>query len=454
MVPTRSSAAVAALLITVTTGLVGVILHRWIGTPRPPRVSEWRATLTRPQGGDSLNPMRTAYELARSGERVDLYREVIERDRRRFQYSTAGLLPLAVWDAGCSRVRSCKPDDVVTMFWGLSVLSLAGAVVLTGLLGSASEAQEYRSEVRSTMPAAAGVGLAVCFYPLIRAFPIGQVQLMLDALVLLLIWSWRPGKRVLCGILAGSVAIYKPQYALLLVWGMVGGEYRFALGMAGSIMVLVITSVWLFGLTPYVDYAEFLVWLGSSGHAFFANQSVNGFLNRALHTEPWFVFNHRDPAPHNVFVTIGTLLSSILLVTCLVGWQCRRRGRGAGRLELGIALLTVTLAAPVAWEHHFGFLPGVFVVSLRATRTTRQRLWWVAGYVLTAELFLYSLHTSLANNVVLSTLFIGAVLLLGLLYRLSAISSTGRLEDSGRTRSHPRESRPPADRSGPATRRA
>ena len=277
------------------------------------------------------------------------------------------------------------------------------------------------------MLAAAGGGLAVCFYPLIRAFPLGQVQLALDALILLVIWLWRPGRRGLCAILAGVVAIHKPQYVVLLVWGIVAREYRFVVAMAGSIVVLVAASIWLFGVTPYIDYVSFLAWLGSRGHAYFSNQSVNGVLNRALGTEPWFVFNHLDPAPYNRLVTIGTLVSSIVLVTCLVVWEYRRRKRGAGRLELGIALLTVTLASPVAWAHHFGFLPGIFVVSLLATRTTAQRGWWVLCYALTADLFLYSFRTSLANDVFLSTLFVGAVLLLGLLYRLSVTQDDARL---------------------------
>ena len=370
--------------------------------------------------------MRTAYELAKSGQQVNLYQEVIERHRMRFQYSTAALLPLALWDAACSRVRFCQPHHVVSMFWRISILSLVAVVLLTGLLAVQSEAHEHQSELPRTMLAAFGVGLALCFYPLIRALPLGQVQLELDALVLLMTWSWRPGRRVLCGILAGLVAIYKPQYALLLGWGIVGGEYRFAVAMAGSIMVLVVASIGLFGLTPYVDYLDFLAWLGSRGHAFFSNQSVNGVLNRALDTESWFIFNHVDPAPYNRLVTMGTLLSTILLVMCLLVWQYRCRRRGVGHLELGIALLTLTLAAPVAWAHHFGFLPAIFVVSLRATHTTFQRGWWIVCYALTAELFLYSVRMSFANNVLVSALFIGAALLLGLLYRLSATQQEAR----------------------------
>jgi len=374
-----------------------------------------------------LVPIRLAYELAKSGRRINVYQEVIERHRLRFQYSTAALLPLALWDAVCSRVRFCQPHHVNTMFWGISILSLVAVVLLTGLLGFQSENDEHQSErPRAILAAASGIGLALCFYPLIRALPLGQVQLELDALVVLLIWSWRPGTRVLGGILAGLVAIYKPQYALLLVWGIVGAEYRFAIAMAGSIMVLVVASIGLFGLTPYLDYLDFLAWLGSRGHAFFSNQSVNGVLNRALDTESWFVFNHVDAAPYNRLVTMGTLLSTILLVMCLMVWQYRCRRRGVGPLELGIALLTLTIASPVAWAHHFGFLPAMFVVSLWATHTTFQRGWWIVCYALTAELFFYSVRMSFVNNVLVSALFIGAVLFLGLLYRLSAMQQEAR----------------------------
>src|SRR5262245_8062764 len=102
----RSSTASLALIVSLALSGVAAVSHALAGTAQSERLVAWKIVLTREQGSDSLWPMRSAYELASSDQRVNIYNEVIARRQVRFQYSTAALLPLALWDAACQRIPS------------------------------------------------------------------------------------------------------------------------------------------------------------------------------------------------------------------------------------------------------------------------------------------------------------------------------------------------------------
>jgi hypothetical protein len=195
-------------------------------------------------------------------------------------------------------------------------------------------------------------------------------------------------------------------------------EYRFARFLVGTVVGLIAVSIPLFGIKIYADFLSFLVSMGSRGHAYGPNQSPNGFLNRLRLDGSWFQVDPLKFAPYDPVVATLTTIVGAALIGAMLYWCWKRRP--ARRLSLALALVSITLAAPVAWEHHFGFLPAVFALVLPYLRTPLQRGLWVGAYVLGADEFHLSGSTSLWNNLLFSTLLLGTVLLLALLYRTAA----------------------------------
>ena len=78
----------------------------------------------------------------------------------------------------------------------------------------------------------------------------------------------------------------------------------------------------------------------------------------------------------------------------------------------------VTLASPVAWEHHYGILFPVFAVLLAGSMGNRRRLVWVmVAYVLASNYVpVAKLLAPTVFNVALSHLFVSALIVMILLH--------------------------------------
>jgi hypothetical protein len=87
-------------------------------------------------------------------------------------------------------------------------------------------------------------------------------------------------------------------------------------------------------------------------------------------------------------------------------------GRGVSSVfDFLAAALTFTIASPIAWEHHYGILPVVYVATLflllnqeRSTRRSAQLVMLTASFLITAHWFGGS------------WMLFGALVLLGLIY--------------------------------------
>jgi hypothetical protein len=259
------------------------------------------------------------------------------------------------------------------------------------------------------------------FYPMLKGHALGQVQvfmnLALGAALLLLLrrpaWS---------GVLVGLCCLLKPQGLVFLLWGLPRRRWRFLAGLVGTVAVGELLAVALYGLEVHAQYVHHLQALAQQGEAFWPNQSVNGVLNRLLQTgDPISWAPAAFPRFHPV-VRWGTVLSStLLLVAALVP---PRRTVTATALELDFAamLAVLTIASPIAWEHHYGsFLPLFALLLAVLAAQPRWPRWsgWalgvsfvlVANAVLRPEWFFGNPLVGLFD----SHLWLGAMVLVGLL---------------------------------------
>lgn len=401
--------------------------------------------LVLPSGSDSWGPMASAYHDVREGR--DMYRVFFEGIDR-FQYPpTALLLHEAVPGALAVTQEDLRPGTSFNRWasW-LSrlcvIASIAAAVAL--LQAAAGRFQGVKLSGRDrAVTAAAFTGCALLFNPLLYPHALGQVQVVVNLLLILALLTWVLGAPAWAGLLVGMCALVKPQYALLLLWALVARQWRFAaaMGMTGAAGLML--SLMAFGLKPHLQYLEVLQFLSRHGESFWANQSVNGLMHRLLHNGDAREF--AGFPPYNRLVHLATVASSlaILAVTVLALKTARRPSSGrAGHgdtLAFGAFLAATTLASPVAWEHHYGFFIGLAALLLPALVLSPRgggpaRLFFAAAFVAMASVFKHP--NFLFGGGVLSTvlamhLYWGGLVVLVLLIVEARRSAPERLQPLG-----------------------
>lgn len=383
----------------------------------------WR-TLRREGSDDSWVGMSIALDYAQSPHRTPLYTEVFFQRHVKFQYPPSALLVLAgmrLVDPVRIRVHDAYPGPWPSLNGALSkafvvLMALATAALLEVCLRRSEVFTGCRRLV--AVRAALVVAFTLTFYPVVKAFSLGNIQVWLNSLLALSLLSWALGWKPAAGLLTGLVCLVKPQYGLLLLWAGVRREWRYVVAGTATVVLGLAVSLTLFGWADHVDFLRVVSYVSQHGEAYHPNQSMNGLLNRLANVEsPRLDLRFDDHAfpPFNAWVYVGTLITSAAILLPALFWRARGEQR---LLDLCTMVVSVTLASPIAWEHHYGVLLPVFAVVLASALPRRG---WVAGlalsYVLVSTYFAATrlLAPSLLN-VAQSYRFAGAALLLGLLY--------------------------------------
>jgi alpha-1,2-mannosyltransferase len=173
-----------------------------------------------------------------------------------------------------------------------------------------------------------------------------------------------------------------------------------------------------YGFANHLEYFKVLRFIALHGEAYWPNQSVNGLLNRLLDNGDPLHFDRYSFPPYHAVVYFGTLISSLAIVMIAL-WPAR--GRSADSLDLAIALLGATLAAPVAWEHHYGILLPIFALAtpivLQRSASKLRSVLLLASYLMVANALLRPtwLLGDPMRELLASHLFFGALLLFAIL---------------------------------------
>lgn len=377
-------------------------------------------------GADSWLPMSQAWAYLGTGASASVYDYVYEDLGNKFQYPLTSLFPIEI-------VQAVLRGDVVR-FGPLNLLSWL-AVWGTALFVVLIFEQACREHLDARLFGAASsfdgvaragvvVALSVTFYPLVRAFTIGQVQTWIDLAFAAMVWLWMKGRPVPAGFVAGLIFMVKPQLGLLLIWAALRRQWGFATALAGVAGSAFLAAVALYGIGQNRAFVSFMAFAGRRGESYWPNQSVNGILNRLLSNGPNATFRVDGAAvfpPYDPAVYAGTVISSLLLIGFALLW---RRGEhdAAGAIDLMIAGLTFTMASPIAWEHHYGVLLPMYAALLPALLRWpvfgRGTLAWLgASYVLTSNVFYITVYAAdTPFTPVQAYLFAGALVVLASLY--------------------------------------
>jgi alpha-1,2-mannosyltransferase len=377
---------------------------------------------------DSWGIMSISLEYARGTHDVPLYSEIFFNRHLKFQYPPSSLLAIAgmLWMAGPEGVRTteCKVFDFPTLndilgwlFILMSALTTAALLEL-GLRGRLTDDTRGLRLMRGALV----IGFALTFYPVVKAYTLGQIQVWLNGMFGLALLAWVTGWKRASGVLIGLMCLVKPHYGLFLLWGALRREWRFTVASATAMMVGLAISVAAFGLANHLDYLNVLWYLPQHGEAFYPNHSFNGLLNRLMSLEDPFsfqnlVFIDLDFPPFEPLVYGGTLITSLIILSAAL---LRRGTEGDGdrKFDFCTMALSTTMASPIAWEHHYGIMLPIFGVMLAAVIADRRRLiWLLVCYVLVSNFFHFTnLLAFTPFNVAQSYLLAAAVVVLLMLH--------------------------------------
>jgi hypothetical protein len=227
----------------------------------------------------------------------------------------------------------------------------------------------------------------------------------------------------------------KPQYAILLIWSLLRRHWRFVAGFSAAVFPLGFVSLALFGWDNHMRYIGVIREIAKVGESFWANQSVNGFVNRLIGNGDPVNFSPVEFAPYHPLVHSITIATSLLILG-LALYRGKSAAGGDSTLDLAVMIAAATMASPIAWEHHYGaFLP-LFALALPACLKLPSSR--ISGLVLGASFLAVSVAVLAPDQFfspkwrgwAASHLFFGAILLFGLLIHLRRMSGVGATADS------------------------
>nr|WP_281366504.1 glycosyltransferase 87 family protein [Nocardioides thalensis] len=279
---------------------------------------------------------------------------------------------IAVGEVG-RRVRGPGPRDPASSGLGRSAARRRSVVARFFGRGAGASSRNRPEGAGSRDPgwacrpssAAAVVGVAaacVVLEPVWLTLAFGQVNLLL---MLLVVVDLLVPDRRWAGVLVGLAAGIKLTPLVFVVMLVLVGRRTAAGRAVGAFLVTVAVGFVVLPGTAWVFWSEAISDPGRvGGPAYAGNQSVYGALARLLDGEP----------PRVLWVAVAGVLAVGVLVVAARVWRSGDRVLGTG-----LAGLSMLVASPISWTHHWvwALLVGVALVA----RSWRWGLAWAAVFV-------------------------------------------------------------------------
>ncbi|AWU96136.1 UbiA family prenyltransferase [Azospirillum ramasamyi] len=414
----------AMLFVVLTTGLLGLALHRGGHASNLTDIQNL-FVLENPDliPVDSWDPMIAALNWLHEHPGDNVYEGVFFQQRIKFQYPVTSLPPLEAMQA--FGVLDLFTFQRINLLFVLA--TAAGMAILMLELAAWLRLPGVRED-RITQVLLGGFGFAatLCFYPVLKAFSLGQVQVWLNAAFVFACIALLRDRRVLCGALLGASTLMKPQMSLFLAWAVLRGDWRMAAGWAAVVVPGVAVATLLYGFAPMIDYLDVLLFIGRHGESYHVNQTVNGLVNRLLYNGNNLDWSADAFAPYHPAVHIATQLSGIAFFVFGLLW--RRRERGPDRVvAFAVAGICFTAGSPVAWVHHYGILLPAFALAFLVLlepgvkRPAGAFALLATAFFLAGNLLFWPVNALAATplNILQSYLFFATLMLLGMVFVLA-----------------------------------
>lgn len=388
-----------------------------------------RRVVTGAMGADSWAPMHAALKAAGAPGKGGIYQQIFFEHQVKFQYPPSSLLPVAALDwirgpASRERQRDRLLNGVTRIAYFLTVAATVALLDLR-LRSEARRSGRALGRGQRSLAAVGAAGMGILFYPLVKGVTLGQIQIWIDLLFVLALLFWLSRREGAAGVALGLTVWLKPQYGLILLWGLLRRRWRFASAFAVTAIVGTVWAILVYGFAEHLDYLKVLSVLARHGESYFPNNSVNGLLHRWAGIGNPEVPNAFTGAsflpPYVPWIYVVTLATSIAILA-LGLWRARGAGEVASAADLGAMTLAATMASPIAWSHHYGILAPLLALLFASWWGGSRRVpggWLLVAYLLAANCFAFTLRFADSPwNFLESHLYGGAWIVLVLLMRL------------------------------------
>ena len=400
-----------ALLLALNLIVLGAVAC--VTAPHGWKDTGWRQTwlLLQVKGQeDSWKVMGHALDYLNAATDRPVYTEMLHHQGIKFYYAPTSLIPFAtlrqvIAQTSLSQKRGFAILGIALVF---SISAAVGAI-LARELGGRLDAEIFALSIVAT----------ITFYPVVWGFTLGQNQIWIDALFVFAFLAWLTGRRAVSGVLVGLMCLIKPHYGLFVLWAGIRREWCFAGTLLATLAVGIALSLAVFGVANHVDYLGTLAFLSQRGEAYYPNQSINGLLNRILGLWEPGAYNNlhwrgSDFPPYSSLVHLGTLLTALAILGAAIFVKERDQVLG-----FCIMALSITIASPIAWTHHYGLLLPIYAIAFaRFLDDHKALIWLVLSYAMTSNLWATTkVFADTPINFVQSYVLFGALILLVVLYR-------------------------------------
>jgi alpha-1,2-mannosyltransferase len=341
-----------------------LLLFIWYGRrPDTATLDILSRAIVAPAGTDSTLYMQMGESAFRSGNRI--YPQLFFTDHQKFIYPPASLFLIEGLNGLAAHGLSSE------LVWEvILLLAWAGCIVLGVVF--------YRSlRTQATVLELGAVAvLGLLFLPFSEALLRGQVQIVLTFLWELSALLWMSRKRGSAGFVLALTCMFKPQLAIFLLWGVLRREWRFTAAFVITGGALLACSIAHFGVTNHLDYLPVLSYLSRHGEALWANQSMNGLLNRLLRNGDPVSWSYTVYPPYKPAIYLVSSSFSALLVFAglFLPWFLGWARTIADYLLFGCLAV---LMSPIAWEHHYGYFFFPALLLLAAADRLPAQAWFV-----------------------------------------------------------------------------
>ena len=336
-------------------------------------------------------------------------------------YSLASELPLVA-------LRKLGMSDTAT----LRVLAIVSMLCVFGIIECAlimGKRLLARRGLRVRWPAVLAVCLAVLFcYPLLKGFSLGNAQTFLSFGFALLLLLWTEGQEAAGGVVACVITCFKPQYVLILIWMLVRKRWNAAVAFLVTGAVLFAIAVAVFGLHNNLDYVKVLSSLSHKAQSHYGNQSMFGTINRMIFNGENLGYTPYVYTPYIPWVYRVTVATALFLLGLALFFPWGKlKGSSADLSAIGLVSVA---SSPMAWEHHYGIMLGIFAWLWFAYGATQHKRAWLtalAFFLMANELTGFNYLWNVKGwNILQSYMYFGALLLLCVLMTLARRVTNGR----------------------------
>jgi alpha-1,2-mannosyltransferase len=316
---------------------------------------------------DSWYPMYAAWKWFQQPHTSTMYQEIFFTRHIKFQYPPSSLLIIAAAQALHFNLNYSRLNLI-----GDTLAFVQGAATsLITLSWSRWSQQTFTKKVTWVCGSILIGGLSLFCLETASGIAGGQVSVWLNCWFVLACLCWIHNRRATAGALIGLVCLVKPQLGLFLIWAALRKEKRFLAGWAAVVVPGELLSIAVFGVANNLDYFNALRFLASHGEAYYPNQSFNGLMNRLLGNGNTIVFDSHGFPPYNRTVYLVTLATTLIVLTCAMLY--RWRSKPVNVIDLLIAGMSFSIASPIAWEFHFGFVPASIVIAMMTARRVASK---------------------------------------------------------------------------------